>query len=168
MPNDTSLRFRLQTLAQTKALGQSLGERLAPGTVILLEGDLGTGKTTFVQGLGAELGITEAIVSPTFGLIHEYHEGRIPLYHFDLYRLSPAEVYELHPETYWLGLETPLGITAIEWPERLADWPEHHLSLKLTHATQGRIATLEAFGVVAHWEEIKQSLVRGNFGIDYQ
>jgi tRNA threonylcarbamoyladenosine biosynthesis protein TsaE len=168
MTSNTSLTLELQTLAQTKILGQLLGRQLSPGAVILLEGDLGTGKTTFVQGLGAALGITEAIVSPTFGLIHEYYEGRIPLYHFDLYRLSPAEVYALHPETYWLGLETPLGITAIEWPERLADWPEHYLSLKLTHATQGRTATLGISGVVAHWEEIKQSLVTGHLGIGYQ
>lgn len=168
MANDTSLTLMLQTLEQTQALGQHLGRWLVAGTILLLEGDLGTGKTSLVQGLGAELGISDAIVSPTFGLIHEYHEGHIPLYHFDLYRLSAMEVYELHPETYWSGLEVPLGITAIEWPERLAHWPEHYLHLKLTHAQPGRTVTLTSSGLIYYWEEIQQSLVTAPFASNSQ
>jgi tRNA threonylcarbamoyladenosine biosynthesis protein TsaE len=158
MSNDTSLTLTLQNLEHTQALGQKLGECLTAGTILLLEGDLGTGKTSLIQGLGAGLGITDLIVSPTFALIHEYHEGHFPLYHFDLYRLSPAEANELHPETYWLGLETPLGITAIEWPERLMNWPAHYLHLKLDYAEQGRIATLKTSGTVLHWENIVPKL----------
>jgi tRNA threonylcarbamoyladenosine biosynthesis protein TsaE len=158
MLNDTSLTLTLQNLGQTQALGQKLGNLLRTGTVLLLEGDLGTGKTSFVQGLGAGLGILDPIVSPTFALIHEYHEGQLPLYHFDLYRLSPAEVNELHLETYWLGLEMPLGITAIEWPDRLSPWPENRLHLQLAYAGDGRIATLTAAGTVPQWQHIIQNL----------
>ena len=152
---DTSITLTLQTLEQTQALGQTLGTCLSAGTLLLLEGDLGTGKTSLIQGLGAGLGITDL---PTFALIHEYHEGRLPLYHLDLYRLSPAEVEQLHPEIYWLGLETPLGITAIEWPDRLANWPVNHLHLQLDYAPQGRIATLTTSGSMANWANIVQKL----------
>lgn len=109
------------TLSKTElqALAQSWGETLPAGTTILLNGDLGSGKTTFVQSLGLGLGITEPIVSPTFTLIQEYFEGRISLYHFDLYRLSEPEIIALHPELYWQGEEFPLGLMAIEWPKTL-------------------------------------------------
>lgn len=158
MVNDTSVPLQLLTLEHTQTLGKTLGNLLPAGTVLILEGDLGTGKTSLVQGLGAGIGIVDAIVSPTFALIHEYHEGRIPLYHLDLYRLTPAEVYDLHPETYWLGLEVPLGITAIEWPERLPEWPEDYLKIELTHTEQGRTAILSVSGLVQRWQDIRQSL----------
>jgi tRNA threonylcarbamoyladenosine biosynthesis protein TsaE len=158
MPNNTSLTLTLATLEQTQTLGRSLGSLLRAGTVLLLEGDLGTGKTSLVQGLGAGLGIADLIVSPTFALIHEYHEGHLPLYHFDLYRLTPAEVNALHLETYWLGLEMPLGIAAIEWPDRLKPWPASHLHFQLAYAAEGRIATLTAVGTVPQWQQITQNL----------
>ncbi len=107
------------TQAELQALAYAWGETLPAGTTILLQGDLGSGKTTFVQSLGLGLGITEPIVSPTFTLIQEYPEGRLPLYHFDLYRLSEAEIVALHPELYWQGEELPLGLVAIEWPKQL-------------------------------------------------
>jgi tRNA threonylcarbamoyladenosine biosynthesis protein TsaE len=102
--------------------------------VILLEGDLGSGKTTLVQGIGEGLGITDPIVSPTFTLINEYPEGRLPLYHLDLYRLQPQEVVALNLESYWEGIEFPLGIVAIEWAQRLPDKPHSYLKISL-HAT---------------------------------
>ncbi|MEO1299369.1 MAG: tRNA (adenosine(37)-N6)-threonylcarbamoyltransferase complex ATPase subunit type 1 TsaE, partial [Cyanobacteria bacterium J06636_16] len=71
--------------AMTRALGLWLGQHLEAGTVLLLQGDLGSGKTTLVKGIGQGLGIPEAIDSPTFALINEYPQGRIPLYHVDLY-----------------------------------------------------------------------------------
>lgn len=130
----------------TYDLGKALGRSLSVGSVILLTGDLGSGKTTLVQGLGAALGITEAIVSPTFALIHEYPEGTPPLYHLDLYRLESAEVTALHPETYWQGLECPLGIVAIEWSERLPQQPDQYLSIQLIHQEAGRLAELLSVG----------------------
>lgn len=131
----------------TKSLGIKLGESLLPGSTILLSGDLGAGKTTLVQGIGEGLGIIEPIVSPTFTLINEYPEGRIPLYHLDLYRLESGEVEGLNVETYWEGIETPLGIVAIEWAERLPYLPPSYLNLELTHSNNsGRYAELTPFG----------------------
>lgn len=117
----------------TRSLGVTLGQSLPNGSVILLKGDLGSGKTTLVQGIGEGLGITESIVSPTFTLINEYTEGRLPLYHFDLYRTEPEEVAALHPETYWEGIEFPLGIVAIEWAERLPYLPQSYMSVCLSY-----------------------------------
>lgn len=130
----------------TQGLGQSLGQSLPAGSVILLVGDLGSGKTTLVQGLGAALGITDPIVSPTFALIHEYPEGHPPLYHIDLYRLQPPEVESLHLETYWQGLEVPPGLVAIEWPDRLLTKPDRYLQIQLAHQGKGRQATLASVG----------------------
>src|SRR4028118_4 len=124
----------------TRALGVHLGQSLPTGSTILLEGDLGSGKTTLVQGLGKGLGITEPIVSPTFTLINEYLEGRLPLYHLDLYRLKPSQVEALNPEIYWEGMEVPPGIVAIEWAQRLPYQPSNYLRICLTYQsdrTQG-------------------------------
>ncbi len=99
---------------ETWRLAAELAGELGPGTVIALHGDLGAGKTCFIQGYAAALGIDEPITSPTYTLIGEY-EGRLPLHHIDLYRLSGPE------EALGLGLEEYFdanGITAIEWAER--------------------------------------------------
>ncbi len=117
----------------TQNFGKLLGRSLPAGSVLLLAGDLGSGKTTFVQGIAAGLGVTDPVVSPTFTLINEYPEGRIPLYHLDLYRLSAAEAADLYLENYWLGLEFPLGIVAIEWAERLPYLPSSYLKLNFTY-----------------------------------
>ncbi len=131
----------------TRSLGVRLGQSLPAGSVILLVGDLGAGKTTLVQGIGEGLGITEPIVSPTFTLINEYAEGRIPLYHLDLYRLQPDEVEALNLESYWEGLEMPLGIVAIEWADRLLYLPPSYLHLHLTYSSNhGRHAELVPVG----------------------
>lgn len=115
--------------------------------MILLEGDLGAGKTTLVQGIGEGLGITDSIVSPTFTLINEYLEGRLPLYHLDLYRLEPEEVTALNLESYWEGVEFELGIVAIEWAERLSYKPQRYLSICLNYSVDtGRQASLIPVG----------------------
>jgi tRNA threonylcarbamoyladenosine biosynthesis protein TsaE len=127
----------------TLEFGISLGKSLEAGAVILLEGDLGSGKTTLVQGIGKGLEIAEPIVSPTFTLINEYNSGRLPLYHLDLYRLAPAEIADLHLEIYWEGIELPLGIVAIEWSERLTEKPPSYLQLcLLDRGDGGRLAEL--------------------------
>jgi tRNA threonylcarbamoyladenosine biosynthesis protein TsaE len=131
----------------TRSLGLSLGQSLPAGSVILLEGDLGAGKTTLVQGIGEGLGITDSIVSPTFTLINEYLEGRLPLYHLDLYRLEPEEVTALNLESYWEGIEFELGIVAIEWAERLSYKPQRYLSICLNYSVDtGRQASLIPVG----------------------
>lgn len=142
------LTLSLPHLAATQALGRKLGQSLPAGSVLLLEGDLGSGKTSLVQSIGQGLGITDMIVSPTFTLINEYHAGRLPLYHLDLYRLPPAEVSDLYIDAYWEGIDFPLGIVAIEWPERLSDWPEHHIHIQLQYQGEGRQAILTTQGSV--------------------
>lgn len=133
----------------TRRLGITLGQSLPVGSVLLLRGDLGSGKTTLVQGLGHGLGLTEPIVSPTFILVNEYLEGRLPLYHFDLYRLDSSEVDTLHIELYWEGEEYPLGIVAIEWAERLPYRPKDYLDIHLSHTETGeRQAHVRTVGAV--------------------
>lgn len=130
-----------------RELGIKLAQSLPAGSTILLEGDLGSGKTTLVQGIGLGLGITEPIVSPTFTLINEYNEGRIPLYHLDLYRLQPAEVAVLNLDSYWEGLDFPLGIVAIEWAERLPYQPQTYLKITLNYSIEtGRQASFVSEG----------------------
>jgi tRNA threonylcarbamoyladenosine biosynthesis protein TsaE len=102
--------------AETASAGRTFAQTLAPGAVVLLVGDLGAGKTAFVRGLAEGLGIDPADVSsPTFTLIQEYRGGRLPLFHVDLYRLTPAEVDDLGLDEMSLGG----GVMAIEWPDRL-------------------------------------------------
>lgn len=101
--------------AETAAVARELAATLEPGSVILLSGDLGAGKTAFVRGLAEGLGIDPAEVSsPTFTLVHEYRGGRLPLYHADLYRLDRTDAEDLGIEQ--AGLD---GILAIEWADRL-------------------------------------------------
>ena len=102
--------------AETWRLAAALLPRLPPGAVLALHGELGSGKTCFVQGLAAALGVTQAVTSPTFTLIHEYRGAR-PLYHVDLYRLPDAgAARDLGLEEYFRGD----GLTAVEWAERAA------------------------------------------------
>ena len=102
--------------AETSAAGRELARTLSSGSVVLLFGDLGAGKTAFARGLAAGLGIDPGEVSsPTFTLVQEYRGGRLPLYHVDLYRLKSIEVDDLGLEE--LTIEG--GVTAIEWPDRL-------------------------------------------------
>ena len=102
--------------SETAAVGSDLARSLSAGSVVLLSGDLGAGKTAFVRGLAAGLGIDpELVSSPTFTLIQEYRGGRLPLHHVDLYRLQSIEVDDLGLDE--LTLEG--GVTAIEWPDRL-------------------------------------------------
>ncbi|MEG4147689.1 tRNA (adenosine(37)-N6)-threonylcarbamoyltransferase complex ATPase subunit type 1 TsaE [Microcoleus sp. Pol12B5] len=122
----------------TRQFGMALGRSLSAGTVILLQGDLGAGKTTLVQGIAEGLGISDSIESPTFTLINEYFGARIPLYHLDLYRLEAEEVEALHLESYWDGLEMDLGIVAIEWAERLQYKPDNSLQICLSYCDSGR------------------------------
>lgn len=96
----------------TFQIGKDLGASVSPGDIYLLEGDLGVGKTVFAKGLAEGLGITEPITSPTFTIIQEYEEGRIPFYHFDVYRIADVEeMYELGYEGYFFGE----GVCLIEW-----------------------------------------------------
>ncbi len=102
---------------ETRNLGFEIAQTCKPGTVISLTGSLGSGKTVFAKGFATGLGINEPIVSPTFTLIQEY-EGRLPLYHMDLYRLSGSDEFEMiGGEEFLYGQ----GVTLIEWSEKIAE-----------------------------------------------
>ena len=104
--------------AQTEALGQVLGKILTPGTVIAYTGDLGAGKTAFTRGLARGLDIPERITSPTFTIVNEYEGGRLPLFHFDMYRLgSSDELFDIGWEDYLIRG----GVCAVEWSENVDD-----------------------------------------------
>ena len=132
------MKILLKDAFATQRLGMILGETLNANSVILLEGDLGTGKTTLVQGIAKGLDIKEAIVSPTFTIINEYTQARLPLYHLDLYRLEVSEIVALNLETYWEGIEVLPGIVAIEWAQRMPYKPETYLIIRLTHETESQ------------------------------
>ena len=114
---------------ETFALGKALGEKASPGQVYTLDGDLGTGKTVFTQGVAAGLGITEAISSPTFTIIQEYDTGRLPLYHFDVYRIGDIEeMEEIGYDDYFFGE----GICLIEWADLIREiLPEHVIRITI-------------------------------------
>jgi len=155
----SSWKISLKDASQTQTFGQELASLLSPNTVILLSGELGAGKTTFVQGLGEGLGITMPIVSPTFTLINEYLEGRIPLYHLDLYRLeNESAIAQLFPESYWEGKEVTPGITAIEWAERLPYLPQSYLQIKLFKTKISLQGVIETVPTSPQWEELTSLL----------
>lgn len=112
------MRIQSESEQNTFDIAKSLGEKVKPGEIYLLEGDLGVGKTVFAKGFACGLGIVEPITSPTFTIIQEYEEGRIPLYHFDVYRIADVEeMYELGYEGYFFGD----GVCLIEWASRIEE-----------------------------------------------
>ena len=103
---------------QTEQLGEKLGQILKPGTVLAYTGDLGAGKTAFTRGLARGLEIPERITSPTFTIVNEYEGGRLPLFHFDMYRLgSSDELFDIGWEDYLIRG----GVCAVEWSENVDD-----------------------------------------------
>ena len=110
------MTFTTHSAAETEALGERLAARLTGGEVIAYTGDLGAGKTAFTRGLARGLGITDRVTSPTFTIVNEYEGGRLPLFHFDMYRLSSSdELYDIGWEDY---LERG-GVCAVEWSENV-------------------------------------------------
>jgi len=106
--------MRMTSEADTKAFGLQIAEKLEKGSILALTGDLGTGKTTLTRYIAAGLGVSEEITSPTFTIVHEYRSGRLPLYHFDVYRIGDEEeMYELGYEEYFYGD----GVTIVEWAD---------------------------------------------------
>lgn len=112
------MEFISHSPAQTEALGEALGRILPPGAVIAYRGDLGAGKTAFTRGLARGLGANEQVTSPTYTIVNEYLSGRMPLFHFDMYRLGNSdELFDIGWEDY---LERQ-GVCAVEWSENVAD-----------------------------------------------
>lgn len=114
---------------ETRAFGESLGKTAKPGTVYTLTGDLGVGKTVLTQGFAKGLGVTEYVNSPTFTIVQEYEDGRLPFYHFDVYRIGDIEeMDEIGYEDYFYGE----GVCLIEWAELIEELlPEKRMALRI-------------------------------------
>ena len=122
-------QFITSSEGETEDLGRRLGQRLEPGAVIAFTGGLGAGKTAFVRGLARGLGITDRVTSPTFTIVNEYEGGRLPLFHFDMYRLGSSD------ELFDIGWEDYLrrgGVCAVEWSERVADALEGAITVDIS------------------------------------
>ena len=133
----SKVQFTAADEAGTDRLGAALANCLPAGTTIALVGTLGAGKTRLVRAVATALGVAaEDVTSPTFVLVNEYLTGRLPVYHFDTYRLrDDDEFLELGPEEYFDGQ----GITFIEWADRVADClPKHHLRIEIEVAGESQ------------------------------
>ena len=122
---------------ETLRLGEQWGRECKLGSVIGLSGDLGAGKTQLVKGIARGLGITSRIASPTFTLVHEYREGRLPLYHIDLYRLdTKQQIFAAGMEDYFSQSD---GVTVVEWAERYELKVTRCVRIETTGESQRRI-----------------------------
>ena len=111
------MEYLTNSARETEELGERLAEKLRPGDVVAYTGDLGAGKTAFTRGLARGLGVTDRVTSPTFTIVNEYEGGRLPLFHFDLYRMeSPEELFDIGWEDYLARG----GVCAVEWSEHAA------------------------------------------------
>lgn len=135
------MEFITHSPAETEQLGQKLGKLLPAGTVIAYRGDLGAGKTAFTRGLARGLGIADPVTSPTYTIVNEYLSGRVPLFHFDMYRLRSADdLFDIGWDDY---LERG-GICAVEWSENVAQAMEDALTVTIEKTgEESRKITLE-------------------------
>ncbi len=145
------MEFITNAVEETEAVGAALGKRLQPGTVLAYRGDLGAGKTAFTRGLAKGLGATDRVTSPTYTIVNEYLSGRLPLFHFDMYRLADAD------DLWDIGWEDYLqrgGVCAVEWSENIESALEQpiYITLEKLSETARRItveggAQLENFSL---------------------
>ena len=135
------MEFITNSPQETEALGQKLGQKLPAGTVIAYRGDLGAGKTAFTRGLAQGLGITDPVTSPTYTIVNEYLGGKVPLFHFDMYRLHSADdLFDIGWDDY---LERQ-GICAVEWSENVEEALENPLIVTICKTgEESRKITLE-------------------------
>ena len=141
------MKFVTHSREQTEALGARLADALDGGRVVAFTGDLGAGKTAFVSGMARALGVEERVTSPTFTIVNEYEGGRLPLFHFDMYRLDSAD------ELFHIGWEDYLargGVCAVEWSENVAEAIEPdavRVSIVRGDGDDDRIITIEGVEV---------------------
>ena len=156
-----SIILKTKSSAQTVKLGKAIGRLLGPGQVVALIGDLGAGKTTFTKGLSSGLGVKDlsTVRSPSFVLIREY-EGRIPVYHFDLYRLDNLDQVEgLGYEEYFYGQ----GLTIIEWADKIKDLlPEEYLIVELSLADEDKTVNSRNIKFIPHGRQYRDIAAKLN------
>ena len=154
-PRPKKLALRSHSSQETQSLGGLLAPLLVPGDVLVMSGDLGAGKTTFVQGLAKGLGIVERVTSPTFVLMKEYQGGRFPLMHLDVYRLGKVqEVIDLGIDEYL----DPSYVVVVEWGDRVEPLlPQDHLTVELIHEG-GDIRNITLTGKGAPWAGRMESI----------
>ena len=123
-------KYVTKSANETRSLGEALSSSLRPGDVLVLKGNMGAGKSEFARGIARGLGISGPIASPTFTILQAYDSGRLPLYHFDWYRINDIEeLYEIGTEEYLQGN----GIAIVEWSERAPELlPERYLQISIT------------------------------------
>ena len=139
-------QYKVTSLEETRKLACEIASRITRPTVIAYYGGLGAGKTTFSRFLAESMGSTDEVTSPTFAMVHEYR-GRMPIYHFDMYRVSDYD--ELYSTGYYDYLDT--GVMLIEWSENIEqELPENYLKLTIDHGEEenDRVITLERIGDV--------------------
>ena len=139
------MEFITHSPAQTEAVAEKLAQQLQPGTVIAYRGDLGAGKTAFTRGLARGLGCEDMVTSPTYTIVNEYLSGRLPLFHFDMYRLGSAEdLWDIGWEDY---LERG-GVCAVEWSENVQEALDHFLLVNIEKiGDESRRITIEGEGI---------------------
>jgi len=147
--------------AATQVVGGALAELALPGDVLLLSGDLGAGKTQLTKGLASGLGVVEPVTSPTFNILL-VHQGRIPLFHFDLYRLSSAD--QLEDLDYWGTLEAD-GIAVVEWGDRFAEAAPPECVSVAIQLVSDEERQLEIVGQGARGEQLAQAWVSACAGL---
>ena len=124
------MRFLTHSPEETEALGEALGRRLRGGEIVAYYGDLGAGKTAFTRGLARGLDMSSRVTSPTYTIVNEYLGGRLPLFHFDMYRLSSADdLFDIGWEDYLLRG----GVCAVEWSENVVDALEDPIIVRIEH-----------------------------------
>ena len=149
MNGGAPVKFITNSEEETERLGARLAVKLEPGAVIAFTGDLGAGKTAFTRGLARGLGIPDRVTSPTFTIVNEYEGGRLPLFHFDMYRLGGEE------DLFDIGWEDYLdrgGVCAVEWSERVEEaLPEDAVTVSFARCPEEenwRVITMEGVGPV--------------------
>ncbi len=149
------MEIRLEDLKETEEFGIKLGKLLKSGDILCLNGDLGAGKTTITKSIGIGLGVEEYITSPTFALINQYR-GRIPVYHFDVYRLEHVEeLYDLGFDEYFYGD----GVCIIEWADRIEKMlPEDRIVIDIKKGNSNSERTLYIHGFGKRYEEVIKEL----------
>ena len=140
---------------ETNALGAQLASKLQAGDVIVLNGDLGAGKTTFTKGIAKGLGIKEIIKSPTFTIIREYQDGRLPLYHMDAYRLENGGAEDLGLDEYFDGD----GVSVVEWAQFAEDeLPDEFLAITFKRTDDENKLVLTFDPRVQHFQSMVEQL----------